>query len=186
MTYPHAALTICRKDAVQEGFISFFKEFADDFELGPRLYMHGYVVLYYPLECCKHYGSATYEFNRWLDEERKFWQTIGETAIVRIINPLTLRSILLNTLRIMLNLIFTTIVKRDKIGTFGIITSLAIGFKLRLKRLKEMRTRKTRLDTPLLKIRLRDLPSLLEPKRRRIIYLKAVLSYIKRHKLNIK
>jgi len=186
VTYPHAALTICRKDVIQEGFISFFKEFADDFELGPRLYMYGYVVLYYPLECCKHYGSATYEFNRELGEERRFWQTIGETAIVRIVNSLTLRNILLSTLRIILSLILTTIVKRDKVGTFGIVTGLAVGFKLRLKRLKEMRTRKTRLDMPLLKIRLRDLPFMFEPKRRRIIYLKAILSYMKRHRLNIR
>jgi GT2 family glycosyltransferase len=184
ITYPHAALTICRREAFV-GFLPYFFVFGDDFELGTRLYAQGFAVLYYPVIVGKHLGSATSKFNKDIAEITAFWKVIGEVAILWI-TPAPKPSIIamaLKVLRLFMSL-FDTVFRLDKAKSRAIIKGIILGLRLYIHRVALYRRfRGISIEPPMLRVRVRDIPMLLLPSRRKALYLKRMIRYVREHTL---
>jgi len=186
ITYSHAALTICRRE-IFTGFLPYFFVFGDDFELGTRLYAQGFTVLYYPVIVGKHLGSATSKFNKDIAEITALWKIVGEVAILWV-TPHTkpnITAMALKVLRLFMNLI-SSIFQRDKAKARAIIEGVILGLRLYIHRIALYRAlRGVSIEPPILRIRVRDIPVLLLPSRRKALYLIRVIQYIREHGISI-
>jgi len=183
ITYAHAALFVCRREAFH-GFLPHFYVFGDDFELGPRLYIYGYASVYYPVVVGRHYGSATSVFNEDIAKLTRLWSTIGTTAVIRIAN-LNGIWVVWGLIKIIIELL-ASVLQRDKQKTYGLVRGLIVGLSIKMERYKLLRSSKGKsIKVPMLKIKLRDIPLLLVKGRRRTIYSKYVPNYIRAHALKL-
>jgi GT2 family glycosyltransferase len=184
ITYSHAALTICRRE-IFTGFLPYFFVFGDDFELGTRLYVHGLTVLYYPVIAGKHLGSATSKFNKDIAEITAFWKVVGEVAILWITSTQkpNITAVALKALRLFMNLI-SSMFQQDKAKARAIIEGIILGLRLYIHRIALYRVlRGASIEPPILRIRVRDIPVLLLPSRRKALYLIRVIRYVREHAL---
>ncbi|MCX8199477.1 MAG: glycosyltransferase family 2 protein [Sulfolobales archaeon] len=182
-SYVHAVCFICRREAFP-GFLSDFFAFGDDFELGPRLYANGYCCLYYPVIIGQHYGSATSIFNKNIMKLNEYWSIIGQTAILRVANPISPIQVVLGMIRVLLECFYSTLTL-DKKRTRGIVRGFIIGLQLRFRRYRTLKQNKGKsIKMPSLRCSLKDFPNLLLRSRRQITYLKYIPVYIKKHGIN--
>jgi len=184
ITYSHATLTICRRE-IFTGFLPYFFVFGDDFELGTRLYAHGFTVLYYPVIVGKHLGSATSKFNKDIAEITAFWKVVGEVAVLWItpIQKPNITAVALKTLRLFMNLI-NSMFQQDKAKARAIIEGAILGLRLYIHRIALYRAlRGVSIEPPILRIHVRDIPVLLLPSRRKALYLIRVIQYVREHAL---
>jgi GT2 family glycosyltransferase len=184
ITYSHAALTICRRE-IFTGFLPYFFVFGDDFELGTRLYAHGFTVLYYPVIVGKHLGSATSKFNKDIAEITAFWKVVGEVAILWItpIQKPNITAVALKTLRLFMNLI-NSMFQQDKAKARAIIEGVILGLRLYIHRIALYRAlRGVSIEPPILRIRVRNIPVLLLPSQGKALYLIRVIQYVREHAL---
>jgi GT2 family glycosyltransferase len=184
VTYTHATLTICKRKTFS-GFLPYFFVFGDDFELGPRLYVQGFVSMYFPVLAGRHYGSATSKFNKDVAELTRVWSTIGETALLRVVplQGLNFVNRILRLIRVLIDLLTSTL-RMNKIRTYGIVKGLILGLKLTHKRIELYKGYEClSVECPFLKMNFRDIPLLFVPRRRHALYLRKTVNFVKNHVL---
>ena len=182
ITYAHAACFLCRRECFK-AFSKHFFVFGDDFELGPRLYAKGYIILYYPVVAGVHYGSATALFNKDVAELTRDWSTIGSIAILRLANSYSARTfygLCVGIIRTVLELLISFF-QVDKQKTRCIIEGVRLGLILIKERGRLIKSGKS-IELPILRVRASYIPLILADRRvRRAYYLKELISYLMKH-----
>jgi hypothetical protein len=87
----------------------------------------------------------------------------------------------LKVLRLFMSL-FDTVFRLDKAKSRAIIKGIILGLRLYIHRVALYRRfRGISIEPPMLRVRVRDIPMLLLPSRRKALYLKRMIRYVREH-----
>lgn len=98
-------------------------------------------------------------------------------------NKPNITAVALKALRLFMNLI-SSMFQQDKAKARAIIEGVILGLRLYIHRIALYRVlRGASIEPPILRIRVRDIPVLLFPSRRKTLYLIRVIRYVRKHAL---